>query len=210
VHGGHSGPRSLKGTLARLLDHFASGIVLKDAGGWYSIEFVPDGEKMAFAARMKHVFAFSLIMLMLSVSSLAAACDLSCGFASSWADCHTAWKEAQDSTPDAASMGVMGMPGMVMASTVSADQETVSNAPQGLLEHAGLVDMSTCERQSCDQAQASAAQANRLTASHYDSILTIAGFPRVDNSQTSFRHARDDVASNRAHIRGPFGVSLRI
>jgi hypothetical protein len=184
--------------------------VLKDDGGWYSIEFVPSAGKMVLATRMKRIFAFSLTALMLSVSSLTAACDLSCGFASSWADCHTTWTEALDSAPDAASMDGMAMPGMVMVEAVSTDQEAVSYTTQGIPDHVGLVDMSMCERQSCDQAQASAAQANRLTASHFDSIFTMAGYLRVVNYPTNFRNARDDVAAYRAWIHDSLGVSLRI
>jgi hypothetical protein len=154
-----------------------------------------------------------MVALMLCASALGAACDLSCGFAPDRSDCHTQQAQPQDLAPTTMKMGDMNMPGMAtpeMASSSSTDQVIVFGASQGMPAHAALVDMNTCERQSCDQDQASAGQANRSAATHCDVICRILGFSYSRSLQATFRDARDDAAPRNPEIQRPLNISLRV
>jgi hypothetical protein len=157
---------------------------------------------------MKRVFAGSLTALLLCVSSWAAACDLSCGFASLQADCHSPQMAAKESDPAGMTMAGMAMPEMDGARPTN--QRAFSSTSQGMPVHAALVDMGVCEHQSCDQAQALAAKGNHSTAAQPDTIWTVVGFPGMDSVQTAFHGARDDLAPLSPAIHSPLSVSLRI
>src|ERR1700688_1049738 len=95
---------------------------------------------------IRRIFAGSIVALLLSVSSLAAACDLSCAFASMASDCHAEQTEAQN-----LSSGQMKMDGMAMSEMSGVDsmnQPMVSGPPRTMPIHAKVLDMGTCERQS--------------------------------------------------------------
>jgi hypothetical protein len=162
---------------------------------------------------VRQILSSSMVVLMLCASALGAACDLSCGFAPDRSDCHTQQAQTQDSAPTTMKMGNIDMPGMAMpgmASSSSTDREMVSNRSQGMPAHAALVEMNTCARQSCDQAQTSAGQANRFAATHCDVISGIVGFSYSNTLQATFRDARDDVAPRNPEIQRPLSISLRI
>jgi hypothetical protein len=158
--------------------------------------------------KMKNIFAGSMIALMFCVPALAAACDLSCEFESNRTDCHTQQMEVQESASTTMNMDGMAMP--EMAGADSGNQGAAFGGSQGMPAHAALVDMINCERQSCDQAQASAARENRPPASHFDTIWTDAGSLYVDSLQRNFHHTVDDVGPRGMEIHGPPNISLRI
>jgi len=80
---------------------------------------------------IKRVFVGSIVALLLSVSSLAAACDVSCAFASMNSDCHSDRAESQDSTPGGMKMDGMAMDGMTMPEMASGKgQQTNFAAPR--------------------------------------------------------------------------------
>jgi hypothetical protein len=160
------------------------------------------------AVKMKRIFACSLTTLLLCVSSWAAACDLSCGFASLQADCHSPQMAAKESGPPDTAMPGMAMP--EMDRTSSMNQQVFSPSSQAMPAHAALVDMGACEHQSCDQAQALGAKGNHSTTAQLDMIWTVAGFPRTDGVQTAFHDARDTLAALSPAIHSPLSVSLRI
>src|SRR5258708_687552 len=101
---------------------------------------------------IRRIFAGSIVALLLSVSSLAAACDVSCAFASMTSDCHAQQTEAQKSPSGQMKMDGMAMP--KMSGGDSMNQQMVSGPPRTMPLHAAVVDMGACERQSCDQAPA--------------------------------------------------------
>ena len=51
--------------------------------------------KIETGMMIRRIFAGSIVALLLSVSSLAAACDLSCAFASMNSDCHSQQAESK-------------------------------------------------------------------------------------------------------------------
>jgi hypothetical protein len=155
------------------------------------------------AVKIKRIFAGSLTALLLCVSSLAAACDLSCGFAQLESDCHSPRIAVKESMP-----AEMAMPEMAGAS--STNQQMFLHSSQAIPAHAALVDVGACERQSCDQAQALAAKGNHSTAAPLDTIRAVGGFSRIHSAQTAFHDARDDLAPLGPASHSPLSVSLRI
>jgi hypothetical protein len=161
---------------------------------------------------LERIVASSVVVLLLFVSALGAACELSCGFAPDKSDCHTPQAQAQDSALATVKMSRADMPGMAMpevADSLSSKDELVSSGSQGIPVHAALVDMNTCERQSCDQAQATAGQAN-CSALHCGRIWAAAGYSYSNILQATFYDARDDVTARSPEIQSPLTISLRI
>jgi hypothetical protein len=148
------------------------------------------------------------MVLLLCVSSLAAACDLSCEFAQLQSDCHSPQMALQESAPDEMTMAGMTVP--EMASAGSTNQQMVSATSQAMPAHAAPADMGSCERQSCDQAQALASKATRPTAAHVDTIWAVTGFSHFDSPQNAFHDARDGTAPVSPVIHSPLRISLRI
>jgi hypothetical protein len=160
---------------------------------------------------VRRIFAGSIVALLLSVPSLAAACDLSCAFASMKSDCHVQPAEPQDSSPSKMGMNGMSMAGMAMPDMANAeDQPSVSAAPGSQASHALLGEMEPCERQSCDSSSAVSAKSSRSVDSHFHSILAFTEASRASGAPPHFHDARDDVASYRLHDRSPLQLSLRI
>jgi len=153
--------------------------------------------------KIRRIFAGTLAALLLCVSSLAAACDLSCGFALFRSDCHSPQMAAEESLrPE------MAMPEMVGDS--STNQAMVSSGPRAMPGHAVLADMGACMRQSCDQAQALASRANHSTAGRFETVSIIARFFHTENLRAAFREARGGTARHTPIVRIPLDVSLRI
>jgi hypothetical protein len=165
-------------------------------------------EKRGSAVKMKRIFGGSLTALLLCVSSWAAACDLSCGFAQFQSDCHSPRMAVKESMPAEMTMPGMAMPEMAGAS--STNQQMFSHSSQAIPAHAAFVDMGACERQSCDQVQTLAAKGNHPTAAPLDTIRAVAGFSRIHSAKTAFHDARDDLAPLSPAIHSPLSVSLRI
>src|ERR1700688_5031749 len=126
---------------------------------------------------IRRIFLGSIVRLLLSVSSLAAACDLSCAFASMTSDCHAKQTEAQNSPSGQMKMDGMAMP--EMSGGDSMNQQMVSGPSRSMPLHATFVDMGTCERQSCDQAPVLDVRANHPTAAKSDAVFAHIGFPRI-------------------------------
>ena len=153
--------------------------------------------------KIRRIFAGTLTALLLCVSSLAAACDLSCGFAPFRSDCHS-----PQMTTDESQRHEMAMPETAGAS--STNQPMVSSAPQSMPGHAVLTDMGACMRQSCDQAQALASKANHSTAGQFETVSTIAGFFQTENLRAAFHEARGGIAPLTPIVHVPLDVSLRL
>lgn len=105
---------------------------------------------------MKRMIAGSIAALLLAVTSMAAACDLSCAFAMASSDCHA----SESTTASAGSgdamagmgMGGMDMSGMAMpAVSDSATPPSTSDMSPAKAAHPSIGDMGPCERQSCDK-----------------------------------------------------------
>jgi hypothetical protein len=158
--------------------------------------------------KSRRILAGTLAALLLCVSSLAAACDLSCGFALFRSDCHSPQMAAEKSQRPEMAMAGMAMP--EMAGDSSTNQPKVSSAPQAMPAHAGLADMGACARQPCDQAQALAFKANYSAAGQFETVSTIAGFSHTESLQTAFHEARADIARFSPVVHSPLDVSLRI
>ena len=167
----------------------------------------PTGKRDS-AVQIKRIFAGSLTALLLCVSSWAAACDLSCGFAQLQSDCHSSQMAAKESGAPEIAMAGMAMPEMAGADSMS--QQMFSSTSQTMPAHAALVDMGACERQSCDQAQALAAKGNHSASAQLEMIWAVAGFRRIHSAQIAFHDARDDLAPLSPAIHDSLSVNLRI
>jgi len=149
-----------------------------------------------------------LAALLLCVSSLAAACDLSCGFALFRSDCHSPQMAADESLRPEMAMAGMAMP--EMAGDSSANQPMLSSAPQSMAGHAVLADMGACMRRSCDQAQALASKANHSTAGRFETVSTVSSFSHMESLPAAFHEVRGGIARFTPIVRIPLDVSLRI
>ncbi len=162
---------------------------------------------------IRRIFAGSVVAILLWASSLAAACDLSCAFVSISSDCHSEQTNHQDSTPGGMKMDGMAMTGMTMpemSNDDSINQQMVSAQSRQMPLHAAVVDMGTCERQTCDQTPVLAAKANHPAAATCDAVRALTGFPRIDSLRTASHDARDDLARLTPDVRGPLRVTLRV
>jgi hypothetical protein len=160
---------------------------------------------------MRRIFAGSIIVLLLSVSALAAACDLSCAFAQLQSDCDstqaiTQTKGQEFGTTDV-TMPDMTMPGMDDAG--SGNQPLASAPAEPKAAHEVIGEMGPCERQACAQSPAIATQANHLAA-HVDADRTIAGFSNLEYPQASFHDARDAIVLHNPDFYNPASMSLRV
>jgi hypothetical protein len=158
--------------------------------------------------KIRRISAGSLVVLLLCVSSYAAACDLSCGFALFRSDCHSPEMAAADS--GASDMRMAGMKMPEIAGEGFTNQRIVSAASPAIPTHALLADMGLCERQSCDQAQALASKADHYTAAQFDTISTVAESPYTESLRITFHESRDDSPPFSPFVYGPLDVSLRI
>jgi hypothetical protein len=157
---------------------------------------------------IRRIFAGSTVALLLSVSSLAPACDVSCAFAHANSDCHSREMKAQRSAP-----ADMTMAGMTMPETSgdnSMNQQMVSAPSRPMPVHAAVMDMGTCEHQSCDQAPVLVVKANHPTAAKSYTVRALTEFALIASLQTTFHGARDDLARLGPIVHAPLSVSLRI
>jgi hypothetical protein len=160
---------------------------------------------------IRRTLAGSVVALLLSVSPLGAACDVSCAFASMNSDCHSRQTEAQDSAAGAMKMEGMSMDGMTMPELAQSEpQPGVPAISQAKAIHPTIGEMGPCERQACDDGSAVSAKTSGPADSHFYFILAINETPRVDSAPPNFRDARDDVTQHRQQDGIPLQISLRI
>jgi hypothetical protein len=156
----------------------------------------------------RRIFAGILAALLLCVSSLAAACDLSCGFALFRSDCHSPQMAAEESQRPEMAMAGMAMP--EMAGDSSTNQPMLSSAPKSMPGHAVLAEMGACMRQSCDQAQTLASKANHSTAGQFETVSTVSSFSHMENLRAAFHEVRGGIAPHLPRVQTQLDVSLRI
>jgi hypothetical protein len=160
---------------------------------------------------LRRIFAGSIGALLLSVTSLAAACDVSCAFASMNSDCHSQQAETRDSAAGGMKMDGMAMSGMNIPGMANGeDQQAVPAISRMKASHPSIGEMGPCERQSCDNGSAVFAKTTRFGDSHFHSILAIAETPRGDGALTLIRGARDEIATYQVRDGIPLHLRLRI
>lgn len=155
---------------------------------------------------IRRILAGSIVALLLSVPSLAAACDLSCAFPSMGADCHSGQTEPFDSSSVS-----MKMDGMTMPETGGgASQNAVSAISRTNAGHPSIGEMGPCEKQSCDSATPVSARMTRSIDAQFHSILADTETSRANCAPTLFHDARDDIAHYLPSGKSPLHLSLRI
>jgi hypothetical protein len=160
---------------------------------------------------IRRIFAGSMGALLLSVTSLAAACDVSCTFASMSSDCHAKQTESQDLAPGGMNMDGMAMAGMTMPGmAISEGQQAVPAISRLKASHPSIGEMGPCERQSCDNGSAVFSKTSRSGDSHFHSISAVTEIARPDGALTLFRDARDDIEYHYSCDGSPLHLSLRI
>jgi hypothetical protein len=160
------------------------------------------------SVKIRRISAGALVMLLLCVSSYAAACDLSCGFALFRSDCHSPEMAAADSGASDIRMTDMKIP--EIAGEGSTSQRLVHLPPQSMPAHSVLADMGACERQSCDQGQAIASRADHSTAAQFDTISTVAETPYAESLRVVFHEGRKNIPPFGPFGYSPLDISLRI
>jgi len=161
--------------------------------------------------RIKRIFAGSIVALLLSVSPLAAACDLSCAFARADSDCHLQKLKTQDPASGGMKMDGMAMDGMSMsemAATADPRESFTISREDG--NHPSIGEMGTCERHNCDSGSAVSARSRRSVASSPHVILPVTRTSRARDTRMPFHHARDNVAMHPIRGGNPLPLNLRI
>ena len=161
----------------------------------------------------RRILASSIVVLMLSVSSMAAACDLSCSFAQRRSDCHTHAKDANHFSSSSAGMGMdgMAMDGMAMPEMATdEDPTTVSANAGGMPSHPSIGEMGPCERQSCDNGSAISARTPRTATPQVHLVWAPVEALLPAHAPTVFHDARDSVATPIPQDRSHLFLSLRI
>jgi hypothetical protein len=160
---------------------------------------------------IRRIFAGSIGALLLSVTSLAAACDVSCAFASMSSDCHAVQAESQDSAPGGVTMDGMAMAGMTMPEMANSEgQQAVPAISRLKASHASIGEMGPCEKQSCDNGSAIFAKTTRSGDSHFHFSLASNETPHAGGGLTLIPDARDDLATYQVRDGSPLPLSLRI
>jgi hypothetical protein len=157
---------------------------------------------------MRRILAGTLAALLLCVSSLAAACDLSCGFALFQSDCHSPQMAGEESERPEMAMAGVAMP--EMAGDSSTNHLMVSSGPQSMPRHAVLAEMGACIRQPCEQAQTVASKTNHSAAGQFETVSTVSSFSRMESLRAAFQEARGGIAPRLRSVQTPLDVSLRI
>jgi hypothetical protein len=161
--------------------------------------------------KIKRILAGSIVALLMSVSALAAACDLSCAFASMSSDCHSGQSQTLNSESRGMKMDGMAMAGMAMPQMASsAEQQSVSATDHTSNSHPSIGDMGPCERQSCNGETAIAARASHSVPSSFQLAAVVAVARCVDLSPPDFHDARQHLAADFSRSASPFPLSLRI
>lgn len=161
--------------------------------------------------KIRRIFAGSIVALLLSLPPLAAACDLSCAFASMNSDCHSQHVEMQDSGSGGMKMDGMAMDAMAMPEmSHSRGKQAGSAISEATANHPSIGEMGPCEKQSCAGDSAVSAKANRSAGQQNNFVLAMIETPRTDSAPPLFRDARNDIATHHAPDTSPLLRSLRI
>jgi hypothetical protein len=166
---------------------------------------------MNITVMIRRTSASLIIALMLCVSSMAGACDLSCSFARQRSDCHALGAKRLTTAGAGMRMDDMAMDGMAMPGMVGGqDQIAVSAKAEGMPGHPSIGEMGPCERQSCDNGLAVSARTSRMTAPQVHLILAPIEAPLAARASSIFNDARDDIATGFPRDGSPLLLSLRI
>jgi hypothetical protein len=158
--------------------------------------------------KIKRIFVSTLGLLLMCVSAILPACDLSCEFSAFESDCHSPRMAAADS--DSSDMSMAGMTMPESAGDAAADQVAVSSSSHQMPAHAALLDMGACARQSCAQVPGLLSISIRSAATQFERISAVSGFSRMDLAQIAFRDAQDDISTPDRALHLSLNVSLRI
>jgi hypothetical protein len=159
----------------------------------------------------KRIFALSIVAILLSVSSLAAACDLSCTFASIKSDCHSQKNESRDSMSGGMNMDGMAMAGMTMPEMAGGEVPlTLSPISRTRASHPSIGEMGPCERQTCGNSSADSTKTSRSADSHLNSVSTITETLHTNFASPIIHDARDDVGTYPVRDGSLVHLSLRI
>ncbi len=160
---------------------------------------------------IKSLFASSMVALLLSVSALAAACDINCSFASMNSDCHSQQTILQDSPSSTMNMSGMNMAGMTLPKTANGgDPQSVSPMAEKASGHPTIGEMGPCEEQACDTSSAISTRTSRCEAPQFHCVPAFIGTPRVTGASPHFHDAREDVAFSFFPDMSPLNHTLRI
>ena len=160
---------------------------------------------------LKRAFASSLVGLLLSVSALAAACDIRCSFPSSKSDCHSRQTAYPNPSSDEMNMSAMDMAGMAMPATARAGTpQSVSAIRNETSSHPSIGEMGPCERQACDENSFVSAKRNLFKAPRFNFVAPLQAIRPATGVSAHAHDARDDVASFPLRDASPPNRSLRI
>jgi hypothetical protein len=149
--------------------------------------------------KVKRTIAGSIAALLLAVTSMAAACDLSCAFAMASSDCHAS-ESTTASAGSSDAMARMDMGGMDMSGTAmpgaseSATPPSTSEMSPAKAAHPSIGDMGPCERQSCDKGSFVFVKAGRSAARGVQTAPPVLRVSLPAAGLQTFRGARDDAA----------------
>lgn len=159
----------------------------------------------------RRIFAGSIVALLLSVSSFAAACDVSCAFAAKSSDCHSQQTESRDLAPGGMKMDGMAMAGMTMPGMAKGEDQRAAPAISRLkASHPSIGEMGPCEKRACDGGLAIFAKTAHSGDSHFQSIFVVSETPRADAGIVFLRDAQDEIAMHQVRDGIPLHLSLRI
>jgi hypothetical protein len=165
--------------------------------------------------KVKRTIAGSIAALLLAVTSMAAACDLSCAFAMANSDCHSSESEIASANSAEAIAGTdmggmdmsrMSMPGLSDSATPSSTSE-MSPAKAA---HPSIGDTGPCERQSCDKGSFVSLRAGRSGTARMNLILPATKNASAGAAPRIFYGARDDAARFPSIKLNPLSTILRI
>jgi hypothetical protein len=160
---------------------------------------------------IRRVFSGSMVALLLSVPSLAAACDVSCAFASMNSDCHSQQVETQDSAGGGIRMDGMAMDGMAMPGMEhNQGQRTDSAISSVKAIHPSIGEMGACEKQPCEGDSAISVKARASSAPPLNLILAVIKIPHSDHAPPLFSAAREDIATRAFQNERPLRIALRV
>jgi hypothetical protein len=163
--------------------------------------------------KIKRILAACNVALLLSVLSLGAACEISCGLGQNSFDCHSRLALDARSGRSSTQMDGMDMNGgeMSMPDMGHSDRQFAVSAEQAArIGHPSIGEMGPCERQSCDNRSVASVRSARSSASQVHPFLLVTYAPRAIAAPPIFRDARDDIASSHPRDASPPTLSLRI
>lgn len=161
---------------------------------------------------IRRTFATSIVALLLAVSPLAVACDLSCAFSSMESDCHSPQLDSRDLPSVGTNTDGMNMAGMDMPETPSELSESGdSTVSPAHVAHPSIGDMGPCEKQACDGGSAVFAKSFRLGDLHSQLHFVATRADGAEAALGLFRVARDEITAPQLSAGGsPLPLNLRI